>query len=61
MEPIVQVPTSENIDFGINLTEMVNYIQENTNESVRTFLENLEDQRMQEKIPIMWSSAKESE
>ena len=61
MEPMVQVPTSENIDFEVNLTEMVKSIEENTKESVRTFLENLVDQRMQDKIPIMWSSAKESE
>ena len=61
MEPMVQVPTSEKIDFEVNLTDMVKSIEENTNESVRTFLENLVDQRMQDKIPIMWSSAKESE
>ena len=61
MEPMVQIPTSENIDFEVNLTDMVKCIQENMNESVRTFLENLVDQHMQNKIPIMWSSAKESE
>ena len=58
---MVQVPISEKIDFEVNLTDMLRSIVDNTNESVRTFLENLVDQRMQDKIPIMWSSAKESE
>ena len=57
----MQVPTSDKIDFEVNLTDMIQSIQDNTNESVRTYLESLVDQRMQDKIPIMWNSAKESE
>ena len=40
---------------------MVESVQGIYNESIRTFLENLADQRMQNKIPIKWSAAKESE
>ena len=61
MAPMVQVPTSEKINFEVNLREMLISSEGNTHESVCTFLENLMDQRMQDKIPIMWSSAKESE
>ena len=60
MEPMVQVPTSEKIEFEGNMTDMIRSIQENTNESVRTYLESLVVRQMQDQIPIMWSSAKES-
>ena len=58
---MVQVSTSEKIHFEVNLTDMIQSIEEHTNESVRNFLENLVYQRKQDKIPIMWNSAKESE
>ena len=60
MEPMVQISISEKIDFYGNLMRPVKYIEENTNESVRTFLENLVDMHMQDKIPVMWSYAKEN-
>ena len=61
MEPMVQVPTSKKIDLEFNLMDMVKSIEENTNESVRFFVENLVNHRMQDKIPIMNGSVKESE
>ena len=50
MEPMVQVPTSKKIDLEVNLTDIVNSNEENTNESVCTFLVILVDQRTKEKL-----------
>ena len=61
MVSMVQVPSSEKIDFEVELTDMFESIQENMKESLCTFLENQIDQRMQNKIPVMESSAQESE
>ena len=61
MEPMVQVTTSEKIDFYVNRMDTVWSINENMNESVRTFLQNLVDERMQDKTPTIRSSTKESE
>ena len=57
---MVQLPTSEKIEFDVSLTDIVKSAQKNMNISVRSFLETLVAQRMQGRISIIWNSAKES-
>ena len=61
MESIFQVTIFEKIYFEVYLTGVVRSIEEKKNKSARTLQENLVDQSIQGKIPIIRSSARKSE